>query len=90
MCYNIITERSDTQMTIKEYLEITNFEALDIEIDVWRKDTNGIDIALNLKSLTVEQAIKSKFKKLKVESVDVYTSSCGSWGGFIRLDINVK
>jgi hypothetical protein len=37
MCYNIITERSDTQMTIKEYLEITNFEALDIEIDVWRK-----------------------------------------------------
>ena len=78
-------------MTIKEYLKVTNFETIDdVEIDVWRKDADGKDTPLNLKSLTIKEMMKNKLKDFEIKSVDVYLSGCGSWGGFIRLDINVK
>lgn len=78
-------------MTIKEYLEISNFETTDeVEIDVWRKGDDNKDEPLNLETLTVKKIMKSKLKNLEIKSVDVYPSGCGSWGGFIRLDINVK
>ena len=73
-------------MTIKEYLDVSEFETLDeVEIDVWRDNTQ-----LNNKNLTVKQMMKSKLKDLEVKKVSVYVSGCGSWGGFVRLDINVK
>ena len=79
-------------MTIKEYLEVSNFiTESDVEVDVWRKDTDGKDTPLNLETLTVGQLIKrKKLKNLEIKSVDIYPSGCGSWGGFVRLDINVK
>lgn len=78
-------------MTIKEYLEVSNFETTDdVEIDVWRKGADGKSEALNLETLTIKQLMKTKLKKLEIKSVDVYPSGIGSWGGFIRLDINVK
>ena len=73
-------------MTIKEYLDVSEFETLDeVEIDVWRDNTQ-----LNNKNLTVKQMMKSKLKDLEVKKVSVYVSGYGSWGGFVRLDINVK